>query len=220
MARTVETRAPKADGGSGDVAKGNDVSNGNVSNGNVTKGDDIRANDNPRPDMRDRHAVYRARRSLPALFAPPVATLAVCILGFAAFRQIHGPGSAMASAYLLAGAIVVPALMVIAVMRLYTLELRVLPHFIRVHRGFPAARHETLALAAIDRVGVLRGIGGRLTNSMTLRLTLADRGTVTVRDLAYDESLIGFIHARIHIWHDTQEPVETPAHTHEDRAAS
>ena len=178
-----------------------------------------RANDNLTPDALEPVPVRVAKISWLALFAPPMAAALVCGGGVVLFRALHGADSTAAGAYLLAGGLLVPVLLAVSILRLFTLELRLLPHFLRIGSGFPSVRAEVVALGSVERIAVLRGIGGRLTQSMTLCIMRCGRDPVIIRDLAYDESLVGAIELAAARWRSA-EPDIAGAVEHRGRLAT
>lgn len=82
----------------------------------------------------------------------------------------------------------VPLVIVHAALRAFTIGLKPLPHALRVSTGFPRTDAREVPYPLIERIAVLKGIGGRITGAGTLVLHLAGGLRISVCDLKHPEA--------------------------------
>lgn len=106
-----------------------------------------------------------------------------------------------------------PFLVAHAVLRRATVRVDVLPHALIVHPGFPSMRQHVVPYPAVRSVEVLRGLGGRLSGTATLVVTLAGGRRLSAVGLADAEAARDSVLARL----APPEPAEAPDTAAENR---
>lgn len=92
----------------------------------------------------------------------------------------------------------VPFLFAHALLRQLTIRVRLLPHAVFVHRGFPSLDAVEIPYERILAQRIVRGFGGRLTGAGTLILEI-DRGSrLAICDLADPETARDCIAVHVH----------------------
>ncbi len=133
---------------------------------------------------------YHASKT--ALFLP----VAIIAAGYAAlFTWLFATGNAdggMGRLSLVVLSAGIPFLVAHAVLRYFTIQIRMQPHALLLHTGFPRSEPYHVPYRLIQKVSIRRGIGGRIAGSGTLVFRLVSGQKITICDLedpqaAYDE---------------------------------
>ncbi|MBZ0161437.1 MAG: PH domain-containing protein [Notoacmeibacter sp.] len=143
-------------------------------------------NDNQSGDAQEPGGPFAV--SLMSLFLPAavIAGGYGALLGWLSLNG--GGGGAVARLALGVLFVGVPVVVAHAALRAFTTGLKPLPHALQINRGFPRAGTREVPYPLIERIVVLRGIGGRKTGSGTLVFHLAGDLRIAVCDLKHPEA--------------------------------
>ncbi len=112
-------------------------------------------------------------------------------------------GSALARLALAVMFVGVPLVVAHAALRAFTIQLKPLPHALLLSPGFPWAEAREIPYSVIERIAVIRGLGGRIAGSGTLVFHIAGGTRMSVCDLKHPQ--------------EAREAIAAAAKAHADR---